>query len=146
MKLHPVVTRACTMPHPHRLSPDLQATVDAKLSGEASPCGKRGRGMKTRLELLREAVDDLHLATGSFELDQRSHRLNVSKNRATADNYTRFVSCTRRVLELLPLAREEVRSNPTRATLRRLRLCERRACLLIEPYDSAGFLLRNTNH
>lgn len=98
--------------------------------------------IKTRLEKLREAVDDLHAATCSYQLDQKSHGPNVSKNSTTSDNYARLIACTRMIVELLPEVREEVVPNPTSRDVRRLEACEREFQKLIAPYDSSGFLRR----
>ena len=98
--------------------------------------------MKTRLEELRDAVDDLHAATCSYQLDQKSHGQNVSKNSTTSDNYARLIARTRLIVELLPEARVEVASNPMRRNVRRLEACEREFQKLIAPYDASGFLRR----
>lgn len=93
--------------------------------------------MKTALQLLRYAIDDLYVASCNRELDRKSHGPNVQKNSATFANYMKYTMLGYDVLHLVRRARAEVVANPSPRGQRALAKCERQIRIWIERFDGA---------
>lgn len=90
---------------------------------------------RTTLQLLRQGLDDLYVASSDMELDMRSHGDNPWKNDATGYNFSLCEVFAAEVSELMQYAREETASNPTPRNVRELAKCERLLCAWIERFE-----------